>query len=117
VFDAYKNNCEFIEIFRTIARNTTQNVHHDVVLALEDIGSDAVIPTLIELTHMKPEILIKTDVPYDLARRAIWAIAKVRTDRSLVVLRALANDPDEEIAGLAQHVLKKAETFETRRLD
>jgi HEAT repeat protein len=77
------------------------------VLALQNISSDETLDALEDYVHFKSEADEQADMPYALARKAIWAIAKLGTPKAVDLLRKICLDEDDKISEIARHVMER----------
>ena len=94
-------NQEYIDYLNLILTQSWHNSHETIASYLQQIKSPASITALLEAAQMKFKYL-EYDNSEALARKCIWALADIGTDKSKAALENLSGFNESTIAGYAK---------------
>jgi len=95
---------KWISALKLIAINNSHNLHDEIIRIAESWQSDDALPLLQFMIDIKTPYMIELETPYDLARRGLWAIAKIKSELSKEVMRSYFNHSDKDISSIALHI-------------
>lgn len=89
-------NETYIEIFCKLLNSHSHYMHEDIARQLQLLKAEKAIEVLYQTALTKFEYL-EYDNSYVLARKCMWALGDIGTDKAIEKLRFLANVDDEEL--------------------
>ncbi|MGL5152765.1 MAG: HEAT repeat domain-containing protein [Clostridium sp.] len=93
-FDLIKEN--YVDILCELLDSKWNYSHEDIARRLQELKSEKAIEVLYKTALTKFEYL-KHDNSYSLARKCMWALGDIGTDKAIEKLKLLANSEDEEL--------------------
>lgn len=100
---AYKFNLiteRYVDILCKLLESSWHYRHEDIAKILQSMKSPSSIEYLYRTALTKFEYL-EYDNSYALARKCMWALGDIGTDKAIERLKLLANSEDEELRGYA----------------
>lgn len=96
---AYKFNLiteKYVDILCKLLESDWHYKHEDIARSLQKLKSEKAVDVLYKTALTKFEYL-EYDNSYSLARKCMWALGDINTDKSIAKLKLLSESEDEEI--------------------
>ena len=105
----FKQNEDFITPIEMLFSAGKYSDYSQLIRMLEQIHSEKTLPLLVKIVKGDYQYESDLNLPLNIARQALYAIAKLNTGKALEILHHLSQNLDETIARIALEVYRETQ--------